>query len=530
MLPVDIPSDSTILDSTIPSDFLLGSANLVSNQLPHGTSLCPDSGASVNLTLLQSDFVDGACKPLANCYIRVTNNELLKLEGKGTAQLQFGNHAIREQDWCHAAGLNTRLLAIRDHRRRPGCSFAADNDRCHLTFPTFFLDIDDSDECVLECISGLSNQSVDCDDAKPQQPATARQPAGQAFRVAHPLCHLMHEDTTIDQAAAIPTAEARLPPQQHPDSAAPQVCRFTNHEIHRLCGNRSISPLALQEATTNGIIVNMGETPPTIGDFVNKRKGKRNEQSRKIPRVGLVLQMDIGYGDGISPGGHKCGLLTVDRGSHQHWFWGLRDLKGSNIVDALWALWIDMGSCHTIQRVECDFDAKFLHGDVRDFFDCRGMRVEASPPCRQSQNGLVERHWAVACSMARAHLQWANLPKRFWFWAMKAAFDRMNMTPMCTGYMEDEDRPMHQSPLELCCGIKPDMRTLFKFGCVGFFGRERDGDHSRKKFETETFPGIAVGRSDTANGLLFWSPETCRFLVAADCVLDESSSVRTFFS
>jgi len=58
MLSADILSDSTILDSTIPSEFLLGSANLVSNQLPHGTSLCLDSGASINLAPPQSDFVD----------------------------------------------------------------------------------------------------------------------------------------------------------------------------------------------------------------------------------------------------------------------------------------------------------------------------------------------------------------------------------------------------------------------------------------------------------------------------------------
>lgn len=253
----------------------------------------------------------------------------------------------------------------------------------------------------------------------------------------------------------------------------------------------------------------MGETLATIGNFVNKRKGKQNKQSRKIPHVGSVLQIGIGHGDGISPGRHKNGLLVVNCSSDQHWFCGLRDSKGSIIVDALWVSWIDMGGCHTVQRVECDFDAKFLHGDICHFFDCQGIRVEASLPCQQSQNGLVERHWVVACRMANAHLQAANLPKRFWRWARKAAVDCMNMTPaVCTGCAEADNRPMHQHPLGLCHGVKPDMRALFKFGCVGFFRRKRNGDHSRTKFETEMFPGIAVGRSDTANRLLFWSPAT----------------------
>ncbi|CAB9522357.1 Reverse transcriptase (RNA-dependent DNA polymerase) [Seminavis robusta] len=132
--------------------------------------------------------------------------------------------------------------------------------------------------------------------------------------------------------------------------------------------------------------------------------------------------------------------------------------------------------------------------------------------------------------MARAYLQEANLPKNFWFWAVREAFFRMNLLPVNIGPRGTKHSEQHLStPFELFYGCKPDMCVLFKFGSVGFFYRPVDGSRSRTKFEVQTFPGIALGRSDTTNGMIFWCPETKRFCTAADYFLDESRHVRNFF-
>ena len=50
---------------------------------------------------------------------------------------------------------------------------------------------------------------------------------------------------------------------------------------------------------------------------------------------------------------------------------------------------------------------------------------------------------------------------------------------------------------------------------------------ARTNFQSQTFPGIAFGRSDQTNGMIFWSPETCRFSVSANYKLDPDRQVRT---
>lgn len=70
--------------------------------------------------------------------------------------------------------------------------------------------------------------------------------------------------------------------------------------------------------------------------------------------------------------------------------------------------------------------------------------------------------------MARAHLQEAHPSKRFWFWAVRTAFKRMNVLPMEIGKNAD-GTPVLESSFKLFHKRKPDMRTLFKFGSMGFF-------------------------------------------------------------
>ncbi|MGL4350411.1 MAG: hypothetical protein ACRCT2_07600, partial [Plesiomonas shigelloides] len=95
------------------------------------------------------------------------------------------------------------------------------------------------------------------------------------------------------------------------------------------------------------------------------------------------------------------------------------------------------------------------------------------------------------------------------------------------------DGPVYITPFELFFNQKPDLRTLFPFGSVGYFKRERDSIHGtsiqRTNFQAQTFPGIAVGRSSKANGMLFWSPETQQFSVASEYTLDPNKQIRTLF-
>ena len=102
----------------------------------------------------------------------------------------------------------------------------------------------------------------------------------------------------------------------------------------------------------------------------------------------------------------------------------------------------------------------------------------------------------------------SQLPKVMWFWAICEAVQRMNFLPV-TAPTSDVDTTgkvitVVTTAHELFYKVKPDLRVLFPFGAIGYFHRPSDGGHGkRKKFESKAFTGIALGRSDNANGLLF---------------------------
>jgi hypothetical protein len=118
----------------------------------------------------------------------------------------------------------------------------------------------------------------------------------------------------------------------------------------------------------------------------------------------------------------------VDLATRYTWTYSLSDLSGNTIIDALWRFFVDAGGFP--KRLCCDFDQRFLAGSVGCLLRSQGVRISASPPHRQSQNGAVERNWNTAVEMARAFLAKARLPRRYWLWAVREATVRMNMLPL----------------------------------------------------------------------------------------------------
>jgi hypothetical protein len=211
--------------------------------------------------------------------------------------------------------------------------------------------------------------------------------------------------------------------------------------------------------------------------------------------------------------------MLVDQYSRKTWCYGLKDLTSPSISDAFWRFFMDAGGFP--RRIQCDFDQKFLGGPTNRLFRSKGIHLKSAPPYCQSQNGLVESHWRVASNMARSFLAEAGLPKRFWFWAVREATIRMNMVPCVTGVAN-----LLTTPFETFYGIKPDLRTLFPFGSIGYYRRPRDGSRgARTNFESQSFVGIALGRADTSNGMLFWNPTLSRFCVSAGYRLDDARAV-----
>jgi hypothetical protein len=77
--------------------------------------------------------------------------------------------------------------------------------------------------------------------------------------------------------------------------------------------------------------------------------------------------------------------------------------------------------------------------------------------------------------------------------------------------------------------MKPNYRTLFCWGCMGYYRRVCDSSGSRGQFDLQSSVGIAIAHSNHTNGMIFWDPVTQRMNVSADYRLDTDAAIGTHF-
>ncbi len=103
--------------------------------------------------------------------------------------------------------------------------------------------------------------------------------------------------------------------------------------------------------------------------------------------------------------------------------------------------------------------------------------------------------------MACNWLASAELPTKFWFFAVKHVAEVCNYFPI---RLEDGT---FSTPFELVHKSKPDLRVLFKLlFSLAAVRHERVGDSTLNKFDNQSIPMIAVGRCPNSNGLQFYNP------------------------
>jgi hypothetical protein len=130
--------------------------------------------------------------------------------------------------------------------------------------------------------------------------------------------------------------------------------------------------------------MNEGETATIKSRRWNTTLSKTNHL-----KVGEVYNMDIAYGPTAGIGGVKYALILIDRKSKRKFIYGLKDLKDS-IWTALQQFFLDAGPVPRL--IITDFDHHLIGGKTRNFLLNSNVKIEAAPPRRQHQNGLIKRH------------------------------------------------------------------------------------------------------------------------------------------
>jgi transposase InsO family protein len=316
--------------------------------------------------------------------------------------------------------------------------------------------------------------------------------------------------------AFLPVAQQSAPAIRPCDTpnGSDTLRHLTADHIYKLFGNRrfrNYSNFCL--ASKDSKFVNGGDPVPTLGEFATIPKRKRGSQLPRPSRALDRVHIDIVFGDGIGRLGYRYALLFVDRATRYIWVYGLKSLHAEAIISAFSTFRAEAGGLAVQFRTDCD--AKLLSQAVVKWLRDHGSDIASAPAGRQSSNGLVERQWRTMLEMARSYLTEKQMPRAFWLSAIQHAARMMNCIPGKVGnFLTTPFELIHHSP--------PDSRVWFPLFSVGYFNHTRDGSVVRSSFQAQTMEGIAIGRSDTSNAMIFYNPRTRQYYEPDSYKLDPS--------
>jgi hypothetical protein len=117
--------------------------------------------------------------------------------------------------------------------------------------------------------------------------------------------------------------------------------------------------------------------------------------------------------------------------------------------------------------------------------------------------------------MARSYITEKQVGREFWFFAIKHAALMLNQVPGWLG------RKL-TSPFELVYVQKPNAKTWFELFSVGYFPVEKKSGEAASVTQSQTMDGIAVGRDNQSNTIMFYNPITKKYYSPPIFKLDQS--------
>ncbi len=534
---------------------------------PRSSIVIADSGATDHMWNDYSAFT--SYHPTTSKHVTLADNTTAPVAGIGAIKILLDGYVSGLHNVLHVPTLRMSLYSLRAHRRMIGCGFIGDNDKFHVYFPSFVATVDASMDSYIKYKPLGRSSSRPYDFLQPREitasatatPTDALMPAVIPYDPSD-LDALMYDSEFPPLVpVASPTPSVATPATQTQPSVAPRPTMIvtpkrisreallsflpngcttpppirpcdtangsdtTRHlpadQIYRLYGNRRFKNYQnFCFAAKDSKFINGGHPTHTLGEFATIPKRKRGDP---IPRPTKALEkvhLDIVFGDGIGWLGFRYALQFVDRSTRYIWVFGLKSLHADAIISAFTQFRAEAGCMASHFRTDCD--AKLLSHQVVSWLCEHGSDIASSAAGPQSSNGLVERQWRTMVKMARSYLMDKQMPWCYWFQAIQHAARMMNCIP---GKVNDA----LTTPFELIHHSPPDSRLWFPLFSIGYFHHTRDGSVSRSGFQAQTMEGIAVGRSNTSNAMVFYNPTTKQYYEPDTYKLDPSRLPSTAF-
>ena len=211
--------------------------------------------------------------------------------------------------------------------------------------------------------------------------------------------------------------EPRLRPNEKVNPATKAKIHMTKDDLSQSIGFLKPDKFKknLKSLGDGNFSVSQLERNPKLdpGETASIKAMRRNTKAESPATAYSDLwHMDIGYGPCRSIGGYSHTLLFVDSASRYQYVYPLKNLTTS-LLKNVKRFFKD---CKTKPKtIRTDFDNTLISGKVAEYIEeTQQVDLEAAPPHRQHQNGLVERAWQTIVSMARNWLTSSLLPSKYW--------------------------------------------------------------------------------------------------------------------
>ena len=140
----------------------------------------------------------------------------------------------------------------------------------------------------------------------------------------------------------------------------------------------------LSELGTGMSMIDNKNEIPTVGSFVNHKRGKHKRKDTPVTLPLEVVGMDIGYCKPNSPGCHKYVLILVlvlvlvDKCTFNMFVYEMHGISGVDVGEALWKFFIEAGWFP--RTIQCNFDPRFIGCRAILLLWSHGCYVCATPP------------------------------------------------------------------------------------------------------------------------------------------------------
>jgi transposase InsO family protein len=517
---------------------------------------CADSGATEHMLPDYKAFV--SYKSCQDEYVTLGDTTKLPIMGRGTARFYLNDKVVEVRNALHVPGLRAPLYSLRRHRHMFDCGYYSQfGVGSFILFPTFTIKVDDSEDNLVSFKAIGRSPCKRVDYKEPKHPQ------------ARPAAHLIPDDDTQHVSFHIPDPKARklptpppakavdpeqppitdpdtvvvsdeeltnsatkpltkrmlsaihedpaliqpVPPQYTP-APAENTTKFDSLRLHRIFGCRRFkNQLHITSASQNAELIRCGEMPTTIGDYTTINKPAKGKPLTKRHKYLEKVHLDIVFGDCVALGGYRYAIILVDVATRFTWVFGLTSLSSTDIIEALLAFRAAAGGLP--KCFHSDFDKKLMGGRALHWILDNKSNIKAAPARRQSSNGLVERTWQTLVHMARSYITEKQVGREFWYWAVRHAAMMLNQVPGRLG------RKL-TTPFELIYNKKPDSKTWFELFSVGYFPVESKAGEAASASQSHSLDGIAIGRDDKSNTILFYNPLTKKYYSPSVFKLEQS--------